>query len=263
MKPLLLLTALLAVAASPAGAAGPSFDCAKAQTDTEWAICNTPTLAAWDARMAGVYAEFSPDAPTKNAQRKWIKTRNACVGNVDCLMTAYGQRLRELEGSTGIAGEDRSVPATPLPKACKPSELTIVETDKGDAGMSKATRAYLIRYTGKGHCALRGYPALTVHDLSGAVQIGYPNYSTAGYYVRFPGQPGYVMLAAQSRDAWFSLSTSSGCDARSEKTGLQVDVALPLSTRSLKRIDLAYVTCRQVTVTPIGGIATMEKALNP
>jgi uncharacterized protein len=255
---------VVALQPSEAQAAEASFDCAKAQSDTEWAICNTPTLAAWDVRMAALYAQRSSDPGARQGQRDWIRIkRNPCVGNVGCLMDAYEVRLRDLEGPKAAQLKLRPVPAGLQSNACASSDLSIIDTDKGDAGMSKATRAFLIRYTGRGSCVLRGYPSLTVYDSSGAVRIGYPNYSTAGYYVRFPGQPKTVTLSAQSRDAWFSFSTSSGCDAHTGKSDINVDVSLPFSSKPIRRISLQYVTCQQVTVTPIGAITTMDAALSP
>jgi hypothetical protein len=247
-----------------AGAAEASFDCARAQSDSEWAICNTPTLAAWDVRMAALYAQRSAQDGVRAAQRAWIyDKRDACGGNVACLMTAYELRLQELEGPKGQAIRLTPVRAARLSNACRPDQLTILDTGLGDAGMSKATRVYLIRYTGSGSCVLRGYPALTVQDRGGAVQTGYPNYTTAGYFVRFPGRPETVTLSGQSRDAWFSLSTSTGCAPRGGTSGLSVDVALPLSTKALKRIALPGVTCEQVSVTPVAPASIMKDALSP
>lgn len=263
----LMLVALLSCCGAAAfqpirvQAAEASFDCAKAQSDTEWAICNTPTLAAWDARMAALYAPQSANAGARQGQRDWVRIkRDPCGGRVGCLMDVYEVRLRDLEGPKGAPLK----PVTVASKigTCSPSDISILETGKGDAGMSKASSAYLIRYTGKGRCVLRGYPAITVHDSSGAVQIAYAVYAGQGAYVRFPGPPRSVTLSAKS-SAWFSLSSSSGCDAPNGKPGFDVDVSLPLSTAPLKRIRLPSATCGAVTVTAIGPTSAMDAALNP
>ncbi|WP_404401692.1 lysozyme inhibitor LprI family protein [Pelagibacterium halotolerans] len=94
-----------ALAASPAVAQVASFDCPKARTDTEWAICNTPQLGALDVRMAANYALLEAIAPAgsslseslKSSQGAWIDgTRNPCGGAVACLATAYRNRIEAL-----------------------------------------------------------------------------------------------------------------------------------------------------------------------
>lgn len=259
----LLLSAFLFLGLAPANAAGPSFACTKAQSDTEWAVCNTPTLAAWDARMAGLYAAKPPSRSARELQRKWmLGERNSCGGNVGCLMKVYEQRINFLEGAKGPPVKAQPFPVRTQPGTCSASELSIVDTDQGDAGMSKATNVFLIRYSGKTSCTLRGYPAIRVQDSSGAVQLDHAVYAGEAAYVRFAGPPRDVTLSAGS-DAWFSLSSSSGCDAPHGKPGFDVDVALPASDTVLRRIRLPNATCGAVTVTPIGPSSAMKAALSP
>src|SRR5580692_6116952 len=77
-----LLGPLPAIAADPAPAAGPSFDCAHAQGVVEAAICTDPTLAAEDRTMAQMFALVRTDAlgagPSGElaAQRKWLADRD-------------------------------------------------------------------------------------------------------------------------------------------------------------------------------------------
>lgn len=81
-----------------------SFDCAKAGTATEKAICSDVALARLDRNLADTYAQAlswaSDDAEKtkiRDAQRAWIGERNACGGDTGCLTTAYESRLRALQ----------------------------------------------------------------------------------------------------------------------------------------------------------------------
>jgi len=81
----------------------PSFDCAKAGTPTEKAICSDVALARLDREVAGAYQQqlsYADDAQKtaiRNAQRAWLGTRDACGGSVVCLTDAYDQRLKALQ----------------------------------------------------------------------------------------------------------------------------------------------------------------------
>lgn len=81
----------------------PSFDCAKAGTPTEKAICSDVALARLDRDVASVYRQqlsYADDArktAIRNAQRAWLDTRDACGGSVVCLTDAYDQRLKALQ----------------------------------------------------------------------------------------------------------------------------------------------------------------------
>lgn len=83
-------------------AVAPSFDCGKATTITELAICGSPKLAALDARLAAEYVEQLRSSinsdDIKVRQRAWLRERNACRADSACLEQAYNTRLRELEG---------------------------------------------------------------------------------------------------------------------------------------------------------------------
>lgn len=50
-----IAAAVMVVAASPAWALGPSFDCAKAQTPGAQLICSSPDLSATDLAYAQAY----------------------------------------------------------------------------------------------------------------------------------------------------------------------------------------------------------------
>lgn len=79
----------------------PSFDCGKARTLVEELICANPRLARMDARMAIAYFTLRITAHSPKAlldeQRLWLRDgRNTCQ-DLGCLITAYQNRIRELE----------------------------------------------------------------------------------------------------------------------------------------------------------------------
>ena len=83
-----------------------SFDCNKATTETEIAICADPELSALDELMGQAYrlAKTSADWMTpqelRNSQKAWLQQRNRCSENFDCLRSSYVQRLEEV--SSGV-----------------------------------------------------------------------------------------------------------------------------------------------------------------
>lgn len=77
-----------------------SFDCAKAQTDIEKAICSDPALSSLDVDLGKAYKQAlrqSADAKQTSAeQREWLEiVRNACH-DTSCINAAYIARINEL-----------------------------------------------------------------------------------------------------------------------------------------------------------------------
>ena len=71
-----------------------SFDCNKATTETEKAICADPELNDKDALLGKslqkLLEKFSEDKSSIiQSQREWIKTQSSCKGNLDCLNWMY------------------------------------------------------------------------------------------------------------------------------------------------------------------------------
>jgi uncharacterized protein YecT (DUF1311 family) len=115
----------------PAGlvhAGPPSFDCGKATTWAERAICASATLSGLDREVGAIYRDArsraSPSAAgaLKARQRIWIGRREQCQGNADptgCLLAMYEQRRTELTAGAGrevSAGVGGKTPARqPLP----------------------------------------------------------------------------------------------------------------------------------------------------
>jgi len=88
-----------------------SFDCTKAKTAQEKAICGTPALSAADDQMAAAYkawlAAAQPDwaAGIRGNQIVWLHTRDedCSAGDADnsiaaCLGNVYKERIAELQG---------------------------------------------------------------------------------------------------------------------------------------------------------------------
>jgi uncharacterized protein len=107
MRWLLLLALLLA--AHPARAA--SFDCQKAATATERAICADKALSDLDERAVAAYADVSQafgfdDADFKNpmatlflqGHQDWTAARNRCGAATNCLLAQYLRRIAVLTG---------------------------------------------------------------------------------------------------------------------------------------------------------------------
>jgi uncharacterized protein len=86
------------------GAGAASFNCAKAKSKIEKAICSDQNLSNLDEYLGRYYggaAETLKDgaACLKSDQRAWVKTkRDACGPKVACLTKAYLDRLATLDG---------------------------------------------------------------------------------------------------------------------------------------------------------------------
>jgi uncharacterized protein YecT (DUF1311 family) len=77
----------------------PSFDCARAATPVEHAICDNPALSRLDGRMGKLYAQrLAVDPGERQHQIDWIRARNAaCGANVGCLIAAEHARMQALQ----------------------------------------------------------------------------------------------------------------------------------------------------------------------
>lgn len=82
----------------------PSFDCAKASSAAEKAICSSIQLASFDRSVSWSYKVAYDDtkqngdnlSPLVSSQQAWLRKRNACGGDASCLLTTMRQRLDEL-----------------------------------------------------------------------------------------------------------------------------------------------------------------------
>jgi hypothetical protein len=104
MKKYLLLV-LITIANSSYSA---SFDCSKAATPTEKAICSDKKLSLLDSFMSIDFKDKLTVAKDKNSvkedQKQWNRTqRDKCGADTSCLVTIYQERL---DGSLEYAGVD-------------------------------------------------------------------------------------------------------------------------------------------------------------
>jgi uncharacterized protein YecT (DUF1311 family) len=85
------------------GSVKPSFNCARAATTTEKAICADPAIAALDNVMAGLYrkANAARRGSARNAlvaqQKQWLRQRNNCGSSIACLARVYAERIGQLQ----------------------------------------------------------------------------------------------------------------------------------------------------------------------
>lgn len=93
----------------------PSFDCSKATTFVEKAICNNVKIARLDKKMARLYAQYksafffednrkSLEKKLKKEQRKWIQKRNKCEFSKtyrSCLIKRYEGRIQSIDKGFG------------------------------------------------------------------------------------------------------------------------------------------------------------------
>lgn len=98
-----VLVALLGVVtAAPLAAA--SFDCSKASTVIEKAICSNPRLSRLDEELATTYRDATAHAARpkelKAAQAAWLRTeRNACEDDTACLEHAMLLRMATIRSA--------------------------------------------------------------------------------------------------------------------------------------------------------------------
>jgi len=99
--PFALALALTGALAAPAESA--SFPCAKASAPDEIAICSHLALNDQDVEMATLYTTLLPllamgsAGATRDAQKQWLASRQACGANVACLSAAYASRIAALK----------------------------------------------------------------------------------------------------------------------------------------------------------------------
>ncbi len=81
---------------------GASFDCSKAETMDEKAICGDRQLNDADVEMSVLYTQLKPllgmgaRGDLEDEQAAWLKRRASCGGDRACLGKAYGDRVRQL-----------------------------------------------------------------------------------------------------------------------------------------------------------------------
>jgi uncharacterized protein len=78
------------------------IDCGKASSPSERTICRSYPLGQSEARMATLFGvvtslvAMGQRGDIGDAQRKWLKDRNACGDDTTCLARAYQSRIDAL-----------------------------------------------------------------------------------------------------------------------------------------------------------------------
>lgn len=88
--------------ASPSQAA--SFDCTKASTPDEHAVCANPTLSALDSEMGGLWFAYSRlpmlmggNGDRQDEARGFLAARGKCGADAKCLTALYQARIATLK----------------------------------------------------------------------------------------------------------------------------------------------------------------------
>ena len=72
-----------------------SFDCTKAATQTEIAICGDKSLSILDGFMGAWWKGQNKTSEVINTQKQWLIARDKCLGNTLCIKGTYLERLEE------------------------------------------------------------------------------------------------------------------------------------------------------------------------
>lgn len=143
---------LLGMACAGAGAvaASPSFDCTKADSSAEEAVCASDSLSAVDREMARLYG-LAVNGPHMTAdrlnelkaiQRGWIKGRNDCwkadIGLEPCIAQSYALRIHEIREGYADAREGEGASLGPFAYVCEglDAPISAVFINAGDGMVS-------------------------------------------------------------------------------------------------------------------------------
>ncbi len=98
---LIAVSGSLALIALPSHAA--SFNCAKAKSLDEKAICSHRTLSDADVKVATLFevdsrlVAMGQRGDIGDAQRDWLASRKLCTSNIKCLTASYDKRIQDLQ----------------------------------------------------------------------------------------------------------------------------------------------------------------------
>lgn len=113
------LVVALGVSVGSLAEASPSFDCRRASTASERAICASPRLASLDRALSAAYRQARRSAGGRlrsillQDQRDWLSRRDRCRTDRACLEIAMRERIAELGGGAPPPG--RAPRAAPVP----------------------------------------------------------------------------------------------------------------------------------------------------
>ncbi|HRX59952.1 MAG TPA: lysozyme inhibitor LprI family protein [Candidatus Competibacter sp.] len=96
------LSALLCASLLPLAVQAASYDCTRAETAAEIAVCSNPGLNRMDEDLAVEYRSLLNQLPPRRAelvrqdQRSWLNARDSCGADVQCLRARYQERSARL-----------------------------------------------------------------------------------------------------------------------------------------------------------------------
>jgi uncharacterized protein len=147
-----VLLGVLAVTPNPIDggpARAASFDCAKAATPTEHAICGNPALSALDTQLGLAYDKrLALDPSFRQIQRGWLAARNAgCAADGVCLGNLMHAELAWF--ASGAARPSDRLPSTP--GVCALTSISAVgtrldNTPGSGSAVSEANQADQVSY---------------------------------------------------------------------------------------------------------------------
>ena len=151
MKRLAAGLGLLVISALPTGAA--SFDCAKAKTPVEKAICAQPTLSAADETIARLYNELivvrGDNEDLAQEQRAWLAQRDMTAPGG--LVLLHSERIASLKqqldsATTPIALTSLGGSCVPMTGTASDAKCTVEGSGKvkGDDSLSWQTQSYAL-----------------------------------------------------------------------------------------------------------------------
>ena len=105
MKKILLVSGVISMMTLSLFGAG--IDCSKAKSDVEKTICHDEELMGLDKDLADAYKDalidgtyydqYTPNPKKiRKKQQQWIKERNTCKSDIDCLIDKYHKRIGSL-----------------------------------------------------------------------------------------------------------------------------------------------------------------------
>lgn len=98
---LVVASAFAAIGAVPGVCGAVSFDCSKAQSFREKAVCSNPELGGLDDLVNSAYQGAIGTTEDKqglvDSQRQWLRDTDRCTDEA-CILAAYRQRFDELNG---------------------------------------------------------------------------------------------------------------------------------------------------------------------
>lgn len=85
----------------------PSFNCSKANQPAEQLVCLDWDLSKLDFRVAELWQHAGEGAGEKQKQASWLKERNSCKYDANCISLSYQRRVKELCVSAGLKLNDK------------------------------------------------------------------------------------------------------------------------------------------------------------